>query len=601
MTTDPPTRRTGRRLAVAAASLVLVGASLAAAFDAQAAVPPTGNGWTNVFADDFTGPAGSRVDDNWRYTLGTSYPGGPAQFGTGEVETMTDSTRNVALDGAGDLRITATNDGGWHSGRIETNRQDFEPPAGGKLWVEARLQMPDVTGDAAAGYWPAFWMLGAPFRGNWWNWPGIGEIDIMENVQGMNREWGTFHCGVAPGGPCNEYSGLGNNVPCVGATCQAGFHTYAIQWDRGTNPQTIKWYLDGVNFFTVSSDQVDAGTWNAATGHGFFIILNLAMGGAFPAAFGGGPTAATVSGRSMVVDYVAAWTGTGGAVGPPGGNGGPSGPPPPPTCGPLISQGRPTASSTVEAANLAARYAVDGNLTTRWSSAFSDPQWMQVDLGSVQPITRVKLSWEAAYASSYSIQVSNDGGTWTDAYHTDAGAGGVEDRGVKATARYVRMYGTRRATPYGYSLWEFQVYGGCGGGTRDAYGTIQAESANQLNGLTVEATTDTGGGQNLANAANGDWAMYQNVDFGTTPATQFYGRVASGAAGGVSGLVEVRLDSPTSAPIGSFAVGNTGGWQSWRTVPANVSAVTGVHTVYVTFTSGQPADFVNLNWLSFGH
>ena len=92
MTTDPPTRRTGRRLAVAAASLVLVGASLAAAFDAQAAVPPTGNGWTNVFADDFTGPAGSRVDDNWRYTLGTSYPGGPAQFGTGEVETMTDST-----------------------------------------------------------------------------------------------------------------------------------------------------------------------------------------------------------------------------------------------------------------------------------------------------------------------------------------------------------------------------------------------------------------------------------------------------------------------------------------------------------------------------
>ncbi|TML26988.1 MAG: carbohydrate-binding protein [Actinobacteria bacterium] len=163
------------------------------------------------------------------------------------------------------------------------------------------------------------------------------------------------------------------------------------------------------------------------------------------------------------------------------------------------------------------------------------------------------------------------------------------------------MYGTRRATPYGYSLWEFQVYGGCGGGTRDAYGTIQAESANQLNGLTVEATTDTGGGQNLANAANGDWAMYQNVDFGTTPATQFYGRVASGAAGGVSGLVEVRLDSPTSAPIGSFAVGNTGGWQSWRTVPANVSAVTGVHTVYVTFTSGQPADFVNLNWLSFGH
>ena len=85
------------------------------------------------------------------------------------------------------------------------------------------------------------------------------------------------------------------------------------------------------------------------------------------------------------------------------------------------------------------------------------------------------------------------------------------------------------------------------------------------------------------------------------PAHQFSARVASGAAAGVSGLVEVRLDSRSNAPIGSFAVGNTGGWQSWRTVPANISAVTGVHTVYLTFTSGQPADFVNLNWFTFVH
>jgi hypothetical protein len=77
--------------------------------------------------------------------------------------------------------------------------------------------------------------------------------------------------------------------------------------------------------------------------------------------------------------------------------------------------------------------------------------------------------------------------------------------------------------------------------------------------------------------------------------------VASGAASGVSGLVEVRLDSRSNAPIGSFAVGNTGGWQSWRTVPANISDVTGTHDVYLTFTSGQPSDFVNVNWFTFGH
>jgi hypothetical protein len=138
-------------------------------------------------------------------------------------------------------------------------------------------------------------------------------------------------------------------------------------------------------------------------------------------------------------------------------------------------------------------------------------------------------------------------------------------------------------------------------GARGAYSTIQAESYNAQVGTVTEATTDTGGGQNLANLANGDSARYDNVDFGATAAHQFSGRVASGAAGGVSGLVEVRLDSLSSAPIGSFGIANTGGWQSWQTVPANISAVTGAHTVYVTFTSGQPADFVNLDWFTFGH
>lgn len=94
---------------------------------------------------------------------------------------MTSSTDNVSLDGTGKLRITPRRHaaGNWTSGRIETDRSDFRPPAGGKLRVEARLQMPNVTG-AAAKYWPGFWMLGAPYRGNWWNWPGVGELDIPD-------------------------------------------------------------------------------------------------------------------------------------------------------------------------------------------------------------------------------------------------------------------------------------------------------------------------------------------------------------------------------------------------------------------------------------
>ncbi|GAA4709170.1 hypothetical protein Prum_095100 [Phytohabitans rumicis] len=137
------------------------------------------------------------------------------------------------------------------------------------------------------------------------------------------------------------------------------------------------------------------------------------------------------------------------------------------------------------------------------------------------------------------------------------------------------------------------------GGAVNAYATIQAESFNAQSGTQTEACQDSGGGSDVGYIANGDWLRYNQVDFGSAPATQFQARVASGAAAGVSGLVQVRLDNPTTAPVGSFAIANTGGWQSWRTVPASIAGVTGVHTVYVTFASGQPADFVNLNWLTF--
>jgi hypothetical protein len=140
---------------------------------------------------------------------------------------------------------------------------------------------------------------------------------------------------------------------------------------------------------------------------------------------------------------------------------------------------------------------------------------------------------------------------------------------------------------------------GGGGGSVSAYSTIPAASYSSHNGTQNEASSDTGGGQDVGWIANGDWLAYSNVDFGSAGAKQFKARVASGAASGVSGLVQVALDSPTAAPIGSFALGNTGGWQSWETVPANIGTVTGVHTVYLVFSSGQPADFVNVHWFTF--
>jgi beta-glucanase (GH16 family) len=134
----------------------------------------------------------------------------------------------------------------------------------------------------------------------------------------------------------------------------------------------------------------------------------------------------------------------------------------------LLSQGRPvTASSTENSVAFPAGAAVDGNAGTRWSSAFADPQWIQVDLGATATVSRVVLQWEAAYATGFRIQTSADGAIWTDVYTTTTGSGGTQNLTVNGTGRYVRMYGTARATQYGYSLWEFQVYGTSGTSTGD--------------------------------------------------------------------------------------------------------------------------------------
>jgi hypothetical protein len=127
----------------------------------------------------------------------------------------------------------------------------------------------------------------------------------------------------------------------------------------------------------------------------------------------------------------------------------------------LLSEGKAaTASSSENPGAFPASAAVDGNTGTRWASAFADPQWLQVDLGASSAITRVELNWEAAYGKTFKIQTSANGSTWADASAATAGQAGVQSVSVSATARYVRMYGTERATQYGYSLWEFKVFGG---------------------------------------------------------------------------------------------------------------------------------------------
>jgi hypothetical protein len=125
---------------------------------------------------------------------------------------------------------------------------------------------------------------------------------------------------------------------------------------------------------------------------------------------------------------------------------------------PNLALNRPATASSIES-GFSASSAVDGSLSTRWSSMFSDPQWIYVDLGSRYTLNRVVLNWEAAYGKAYKIQVSDDATKWTTVYATTTGDGGTDDLTLSGTGRYVRMYGTTRGTQYGYSLWGFAVYG----------------------------------------------------------------------------------------------------------------------------------------------
>ncbi|MFD0632118.1 discoidin domain-containing protein [Catenulispora yoronensis] len=130
------------------------------------------------------------------------------------------------------------------------------------------------------------------------------------------------------------------------------------------------------------------------------------------------------------------------------------------TCGTTnLALTKPATASSTEGAAYAASAAVDGSTGTRWSSQFSDPQWIQVDLGSTQSICQVVLNWETASGKAFQIQTSNDALNWTSVYSTTAGPGGTQTLAVSGSGRYIRMYGTARNTGYGYSLWEFAVYG----------------------------------------------------------------------------------------------------------------------------------------------
>ena len=234
----------------------------------------------------------------------------------------------------------------------------------------------------------------------------------------------------------------------------------------------------------------------------------------------------------------------------------------------LLSQGEPATASSTENGSFPASNAVDGNTGTRWSSAFSDPQWLQVNLGSSASITQVVLQWEAAYATAFQIQTSNDGTTWTTIYSSTTGTGGTQTLNVTGTGRYVRMYGTARATQYGYSLWEFQVYGSLSGGscgTTDAALNQPATASSTENAGTPAADAVDGNTGTRWSSAFSD-PQWLQVDLGSSKT-----------------VCQVTLNWETAYAT-AFQIQTSPDASTWTTIYSTTTGTGGTQTLNVSGT-----------------
>jgi F5/8 type C domain/Glycosyl hydrolases family 16 len=233
----------------------------------------------------------------------------------------------------------------------------------------------------------------------------------------------------------------------------------------------------------------------------------------------------------------------------------------------LLSQNRPATASSTENAGTPASAAVDGNTGTRWSSAFADPQWLQIDLGGTATVTQVVVQWEAAYATAFQIQTSANASTWTTIYATTTGTGGTQTLNVSGTGRYLRLYGTARATQYGYSIWELQVYGSlataCGAGNA-ALNRPATASSTENAGTPASAAVDGNTGTRWSSAASDP--QWLQVDLGSAQS-----------------ICQVVLQWETAYAT-AFQVQTSTDGSTWSSIYATTTGTGGTQTLTVSGT-----------------
>ena len=434
------------------------------AFAGEGSLP----GWRLVWSDEFDGAA---IDPaKWRVEDAGLVKNNELQYYTPEEVYLT----NGCLVIRSQRRPMGERE--YTSGLVET-RGKFAMVYGR---YEIRAKLPRTQ-----GLWPAHWML--PEDGSW-----PPEIDIMESVGSQpTLITMSLHNGFWPDLDSQT-------MDYIGPDYSADFHVYALEWEPGE----IRWYIDGEQRFAAQ---------DGVPQKPMYMILNTAVGGEMP----GDPDETTVFPQFHEIDYVriygkdvpGTWFLTkssvnGSVVVRPrenrykngsvvslqaypligyrfaGWGGDASGTEnplmvtmdsdkaikadfePDPNAPELLSEGKVARASSLEMESTGPENAVDGKKETRWSSVFSDSEWLYVDLGQSCQIEAVRIEWENAYAKAYDIQVSSDGVTWTSIHGARNSKGRVEDIvGIRAAARYVRLLGIQRGTEWGYSVFEFKVYG----------------------------------------------------------------------------------------------------------------------------------------------
>jgi beta-glucanase (GH16 family) len=245
----------------------------------------TDRSWSLVWADDFSGPAGSPPDPaKWNRNTGGH------GWGNAELQYYTSAPENAFLDGRGHLVLRALRSTGEHqcwygpsaytSARLLT-REKFAQTYG---WFEARIQVPRGT-----GLWPAFWLYGDTPVGPG-GAPGVGEIDVMEHVGHEPAVvYGSLH-------GADGFSTVAAYTLAEPEIFAAAFHVFALEW----TPGSVTFLVDGRPYRTVSRHEAGPG-W--VFDHPFYLVINLAVGGRWP----GEPEPATRFPADLLIDHVRAY------------------------------------------------------------------------------------------------------------------------------------------------------------------------------------------------------------------------------------------------------------------------------------------------------